>query len=81
MTAWIASIGVRAWTWLAGIGAVLLAVAAIFARGRATGRRAAEHEQLQQRVHAAQERANADRDADRSNDPAGELRRDWRRGL
>jgi hypothetical protein len=81
VTAWIASIGARAWAALAAIGAVLLTIATIFARGRAAGLAAAEREQLQQRVRAAQERAHADRDADRSTDPAGELRRDWRRGL
>jgi hypothetical protein len=55
VTAWLASIGVRAWGIVAAIGAALVAVAAIFAQGRragieATRARAAEIEQERRRT-------------------------------
>jgi hypothetical protein len=55
MTTWVASIGARAWGLLAAAGAVLVAVGAIFAKGRragieATRARAAELEQERRRA-------------------------------
>jgi len=69
------------WAVLAAVVAAIGAVAGAFFKGRSTGRDAVQREHLQERVTSAQERANADADAARSDDPAGELRRDWRRGL
>jgi hypothetical protein len=65
--------------WLAGGAALLAALgAALIYR---EGRRDRERVELRQRVIGAEERAHADMAADRSNDPAAELRRDWRRRL
>ncbi len=69
------------WAGLAAVIAAVAAVAGAFFKGRSTGREAVQREHLQERVTGAQERANADADAARSDDPAAELRRDWRRGL
>lgn len=66
---------------LVAVGSFIAAVIGAFVKGQAMGRQSAEREHLQERVHGAGERANADRDAGRAADPAAELRRDWRRGL
>jgi hypothetical protein len=71
----------EAWAALGGIAAAIAAIIAAFLRGQRTGRTAAERDQMQDRITGAQGRANADRDAARSDDPAAELRKDWRRGL
>ena len=76
---------VTLWTrvqgWLAAAAVALAAIGAALAYGMRAGRRRAEHDQVQRRVEAAGERARADADAGRAADPAGELRRDWMRGV
>lgn len=67
--------------WLAAAGLILGALVSAWVVGRRGGRQDAERDHLQQRVHGAQERANADADAARVPDPNAELLRDWRRGL
>lgn len=64
------------WAVAAGLTAALLALA------YRSGRHAEEAQQMRERVRGAQERANADREADAAADPVGELRRGgWVRGV
>jgi Flp pilus assembly protein TadB len=65
--------------WLAGAAAVLAAIGAALLYRQ--GRRDREREDMRQRLRAAEERAHADADAARADDPVAELRRDWQRGL
>jgi Flp pilus assembly protein TadB len=81
-------------TWITGawaalssrVGQVVLAVAGALAllagaylKGRESATERARRLQAEAAQAQARERANADAAADRSPDPAGELRRDWRR--
>lgn len=81
-------------TWLAGawaalssragqVAAAIMGVLALIAGAYLKGRESATERARRQHAEAAQrqagERANADQHAARSDDPAGELRRDWRR--
>ncbi len=77
-TAW-AALTSRAGQMIAAVVVALGTLGAAYMRGR---RSATEREKLRQAEAAqaqARERANADQHAARSDDPAGELRRDWRR--
>ena len=74
-------ISTEIWTALGGIFVAVVGGVAAYLRGQRAGRDAVERHHAQERVTGAQERANADRDASRSDDPVAELRRDWRRGL
>jgi len=81
MTAFLAAIPARLWTWLAAIGAGLLVLARLLASARQSERdriaaRAAERAAEERDTRDAIDRAVA-----RDPDPAAELRRDWRRGL
>ena len=77
----LAGIGARAWTLLAAIGAALAVVGGAFLRGRQAGTEAARLRQAQEAQRQAGERAHVDAEVARTDDPVGELRRDWRRGL
>lgn len=75
----LAGFSARVWAVLAGIGTALAVVAGAFLRGRQAGMDSARARAAEQAQRQATERANADRDAGRAADPAGELRRDWSR--
>jgi hypothetical protein len=79
LTGLLAAAWSRAAGWIGAIGAVLAVLAAAYAAGRRDGRSLADA-RIQQRAARAREMRDAvDRDVDRAGDPAGELRRDWRR--
>jgi hypothetical protein len=69
----------RAAGWIATAGAALAVLAAAYAAGRRDGRALSDTEALQRAARAREMRDEVDRDVDRAADPAGELRRDWRR--
>lgn len=69
------------WAFLGGVLAVLGAVVGAFVRGVKSGEDRAARRTLEERVEANDARTSAERDAARSDDPAGELRRDWRRNV
>ena len=65
--------------WLAAAGAALALLAAAYAAGRRDGRSLTETDMLRRAARAREMRDEVERDVDRAGDPAGELRRDWRR--
>ena len=67
--------------WIAAAGTALAVLLAAYAFGRRDGRTAARNATLERAARAREVRNEVDRAVDRSSDPAGELRRDWRRGL
>jgi uncharacterized membrane protein YdjX (TVP38/TMEM64 family) len=69
------------WGMVALVASVFGGIIAIFWRGWLAARERAERKRLEERVRGAEARANEERHVDRSDDPSGELRRDWRRGL
>jgi uncharacterized Ntn-hydrolase superfamily protein len=69
----------RAAGWLAAAGAALALLAATYAAGRRDGRGLSETQALRRAARAREIRDAVDRDVDRADDPAAELRRDWRR--
>ena len=69
----------RAAGWLAAAGAALALLIAAYAAGRRDGRSLSETETLRRARRARERRDEVERDVDRAGDPAGELRRDWRR--
>lgn len=69
----------RASGWLASAGAALALLFAAYAAGRRDGRSLSETETTRRALRAREMRDEVDRDVDRAADPAGELRRDWRR--
>jgi hypothetical protein len=75
----LAALTARAWTWLAAIGAALAVVAGAFLKGRRDATRDARLRQAEQAAEQRTTRDEIDRDVERHDDPAGELRRDWRR--
>ncbi|MBB5690605.1 hypothetical protein FHS88_002740 [Roseomonas alkaliterrae] len=79
----IAGLLAAAWArvagWLAAAGAAIAVLAAVHAAGRRDGRARAETDMLRRAARAREVRDAVERDVDRAGDPAGELRRDWRR--
>ena len=77
----LAGLSARLWAALAAVGAVLAAIGAVFLRGRRAGIDAARARAAEDAQRQRTARDEIDRDVARHDDPAGELRRDWRRGL
>lgn len=68
--------------WLVAAGALIAAFFAAFAAGVFRGKAREERRRLEERVRGAGQRAEADADANRADDPVGELRRrGWVRGV
>ena len=77
--AMLAALRSRAAGWLAAAAAALLALLAAYAAGRRDGRAITKYHDLRRAARAREVRDAVERDVDRAGDPAGELRRDWRR--
>ena len=72
---WVAGIGARAWSSLAIAGAAVIAVSAIFFRGRQSGLAAARQAELESRIRGTEARADADTVANTVAHLVDELRR------
>lgn len=79
MPTFLATIGGRIWSYLAAIGAFLALIGTVWLRGRAAGTQAARVRQMEQAAKQRDTRDEIDRAVARTDDPAGELLRDWRR--
>ena len=77
----LAGLWARVWAALAAVGAVLAAIGAAFLRGRQSGLDRARAQAMERAAEQRETRDEIDRAVARSDDPAGELRRDWRRRL
>jgi len=75
----IAGLLSRAWAYLAGVGAALAGLGAVYLAGRRSGTQAARTRAMAEDLNNAQTRAAVDRDTAGAADPAGELRRRWSR--
>jgi Flp pilus assembly protein TadB len=81
VTAALAFLRTRLGAWAAAVAAVVAALAYAFMAGRGAAARA-ERERREEEARRQREiRHEIDRDVARLDDPADELRRDWRRGL
>ncbi len=76
--AW-AALTSRAGQMVAAVMGVLALLGGVYLKGGKNATERARRQQAETAQRQAQERANADQHAARSDDPAGELRRDWRR--
>lgn len=67
--------------WAAAAGAAAALLLAAYLAGRRDARAASRTQTLERAARAREVRDEVDRAVDRDGDSAGELRRDWRRGV
>lgn len=75
----LATLSARLWAALAAVGAFLALLGGAWLKGRSAGTQAARVRAMQDAAKQRETRDEIDRAVARTDDPAGELRRDWRR--